>query len=223
MASPPRATGKAAQDPEKTQEVLPAPEVIRRQWAELTHTFCAENPRDALCLFLQVHHCIFDRIAGSKIPQMVALNPVFARRFFLVCEKFRDGDDLDANARLWRRAFDYYNGHRDQIVQTLVRMAEAHILEDLSEALYDLERQTKTPIERGQFEAALNAILACLKELDVEDSENVFDFLWFNLCRHFGIFRKIQEVKVAQLREAAWEEYLLHRRFAASQRAKKKR
>jgi len=154
---------------------------------------------------------------------MVALNPLFTRKFLSVCKRFQQGDEFDDGPRLWRRALDYYMRCQDQLVHALVLMAEAHILEDLADALYELEAQTGVRIDQQEFQAALDVIIACLEDLNrsVKDTESIVDFLWFKLVPHFGVIEKVQNLKVAQLRQAAWEEYQLRRHFASMQRTRK--
>jgi len=155
---------------------------------------------------------------------MIALNPLFARKFSSVCTEFLGDGEFEHCPRLWLHALNFYMEHPSDVVRTLVLMAEAHILEDLPDSLYDLEAKTGKSIDEAQFEGALDDIIACLKELtqSVEDSESILDFLYFNLARHFGVIRGFQNVRIALLRKAAWNEYQLHKRFELNRRQRKK-
>src|SRR5271165_2902521 len=125
MASPEKDIKQRSQSYGKAPEGLPEPEALRRELAEIARDYCADKTLDALCLFIRVHRCVFERIASSKFPQMVALNPLFARRFATVCKAFLACDEFSDGPRIWRRALDFYMNHSTQVVRALVMMAEA--------------------------------------------------------------------------------------------------
>jgi hypothetical protein len=224
MASPEKDTRQIAQSSESLPESPPDPENLRRELTELEREICTDKRSDALCLFLQVHGCIFDRIAASRLPHMMALNPLFARKFIWVCMEFRGGGEFEHGPRLWIHALNFYMEHPTEVVHAMVMMAEAHILEDLPDTLYDLEAKKGISIDEAQYEAALEEITTCLEKMSrgVDGGESVLDFLYFKLARHFGMIRGFQNVKIAHLRKSAWKEYQLHKHFAINQRQRKK-
>jgi hypothetical protein len=152
---------------------------------------------------------------------MVALNPLFARRFLNVCEDVFGNAGFATTTRLWFKALYFYYAKRPKHVpQTLALMAEAHILEDLPLSLIELERATGAQIDEEQYQVAFNDIAECLKELDdrlVKEAKSVWDWLISTLSLHFDAVRGIRSLRVSQLRRAAWDEYQRRRNLALAQ------
>src|SRR5271163_4794772 len=118
MASPEKNSKRISQSSENLPEDLPDPDALRRELTELAQGLCAHKTSDALCLFLKVHSCIFERIAASSFPHMIALNPLFARKFISVCRDFQGSGKFAHGRRLWIHALNFYMEHPADIVRT---------------------------------------------------------------------------------------------------------
>jgi hypothetical protein len=75
------------------------------------------------------------------------------------------------------------------IARTLTLTAEAHIVEDLSDSLYELELQLGVEVEKEKYEKVVDLIISCLEEVGrkVETPERLREHLAISLCSAYGV------------------------------------
>jgi len=152
---------------------------------------------------------------------MAALNPLFARNFVSICKRVLAGDDFPDGPQLWIDALLFYRTSGPaNVVRALALMAQAHILVDLPNALFELEKTENIRVNEEQYQAVFDHIIACLNSLDANlvDAESVQDYLISTLAMHFGVVKKARALRIRSLSKAAWVRYERHREFAALQR-----
>jgi hypothetical protein len=130
----------------------------------------SEQGDDALYVFLRVHHCICIRLEHDQsFLALRSLNGLFARRFLEVYANAMSGNFPPRGVSYrWIPAFNAYreSPHRYELV--LHQMAKAHILDDLSECLYECFHETATeniPELKKVYDDVLDVIIGCLGEV----------------------------------------------------------
>jgi len=184
----------------------------RQALSELATRHCALKTEDALCYFLKIHLCIYDKIDSSRFTQMAQLNPIFANKCIDVCTAFLENRSFKDRPSAWLEAFGSYMDEPCPITLTLALMAKAHIMCDLPVALYELEVKTGIAVDEDQYEGVYLLIVECMNQMDADLKSNgmLIDEIALQISKNLHLPRNFH---IWRLRAKAWEAYKLLRRI----------
>jgi len=160
---------------------------------------------DALFVFLRVHHCIC--VSVQRTYESAALrraNGFFVKRCAEIYRNFHSGRCAphDLSDR-WVTALEAYSENKHSYL-VLVKMAKAHILDDLPECLYGVS------ITKQEYDDVFLIIVSCLRQVLRKAAGNVAA----NKIKALLLDNAVGHVRLRLLRERAWKKVERRRELA---------
>ena len=171
--------------------------------AALADGYSKGNSTKALGVLLRVHSCIYRRVRGNPVSstEILALNDLFAEKCIKASQEFITRVISIRPTNLWDVAFVFCRNHPNLHLFCIAWMLNAHILEDLPDALLEQDRNG-SPVDKKDYDKVFGDIEYCVKQ----EGEELFNRWLEKFLMRFGASNIVMQTIVA-MREMAWNVY----------------